>query len=203
MTAKKPEPTPLTLLCPIKNGNNGNQSYASLTRQYLQTIDDNERSPFARIPNTLLCRFYILNDVFFEGFPAHDEHLKSKYLVFCCNFSGARDIYLRQLWQREESFAREVWQHCVGFEHVKTEQDFLEYIQRCTVETTFYFNGSSGAPLAEQLKALYLKQELSHFVCDQQHASAEDLLNAFRQFVARTQPEDLTHPTWNAGQTWV
>lgn len=203
MTGKAQDPTPLTLLCPIQNGDNGKQSYASLTREYLQSLDGNEQSPFARIPDTLLCRFFILNDVFFEGFPAHEEHLKSKYLVFSCNFSGARDTYLRQFWQHAETFAREVWQHCVGFDQVKTEQDFLDYIQRCTVKTTFYFNGSCGAPLAEQLKALYLKQELSHFVCDQQNASADDLLSAFQQFVARTRPDDLTQPTWEPGQSKV
>lgn len=197
------DPTPLTLLCPIKNGDNGGQSYASLTREYLQSLDIHERSPFANIPETLLCRFYILNDVFFEGFPAVEEHLKSRYLVFCSNFSGSVETYLQRFWQHGEAFAREVWQYCVGFDQVETEADFVNYIQRCAVNTTFYFNGSSGEPLAEQLKALYLKQELSHFVCDHQHASAEALLNAFRQFVERTQPHDLAQPTWRSGQSEI
>ena len=42
----------------------------------------------AKVPNTYLARFYILNDVFYQGFPAEEEHLKSKYLVFSSNFHG-------------------------------------------------------------------------------------------------------------------
>lgn len=201
MNHRNGKPTPLTLLCPIKNSDNGGQSYASLTREYLQAIAKDEHSPFARVPNTFLCRFFILNDVFFEGFPAAEEHLKSKYLVFCSNFSGSTRTYLQQFWQHAESFARQVWQHCVGFDQVQTEEDFVNYINRCTVTTTFYFNGSCGEPLAEQLKALYLKQELSHFVCDFQHASHEQLQSAFREFVERTQPQNLAQPTWRAGQS--
>jgi hypothetical protein len=39
---------------------------------------------------------------------------------------------------------------------------FTGYIKKCQVTTTFYFN-VDREPLAEQLKALYLKQEFSKF----------------------------------------
>jgi len=76
---------------------------------------------------------------------------------------------------------------------------FIDYIKRCQVETTFYFNGSSDEPLAVQLKSLYLKQELAKFAAANQGKSAADLQAAFKAFVARVQPANLERPTWKPG----
>lgn len=196
-------PTPLTLVCPIKNGAEGEQSYASLTREYLQSLEIHDRSPMAAVPNTFLCRFFILNDVFYEGSPATEDHLQSKYLTFCCNFHGDIDTYLRGFWQHAENAIRKIWRYCVAFEDVKDADSFVAYIKKCTLKTTFYFNGSSGAPLAEQLKALYLKQEISQFACDTQGHDPQQLRAAFRHFIGRTQPTDLEGPTWHPGQNFL
>lgn len=200
MPTNNSEPNPLTLLCPIKNGCVGDQSFASLTREYLQSLYSHDLSPMANVPNTFLCRFYILNDVFFEGSPAVEDHLQSKYLVFCCNFHGDLETYLDGFWRTAAEHIHNTWRYCVAFEKVKDAASFIEYIKKCAVKTTFYFNGSSGAPLAEQLKALYLKQELSQFACDNQGVPAAQLRQAFRDFVARVQPKNLAGPTWAAGQ---
>jgi hypothetical protein len=194
-----PEPTPLTLLSPIKNGCVGDQSHASLTRAYLQSLTDLELSPMAQVPNTFLCRFCILDDAFYEGFPAEEDHLQSNYLVFCCNFHGDLDTYLAGFWDCAREHAQNAWKYCVAFDQVNDAASFIAYIKRCLVKTTFYFNGSSGAPLQEQLKALYLKQEVSQFACDHQGMSPERLRAAFREFVARTRPNNLDGPTWKPG----
>lgn len=197
------EPTPLTLLSPINNGSLGEQSYAALTRQYLQSLESHDLSPMARVPNTFLCRFFILNDVFYEGSPAQEDHLQSKYLVFCGNFYGEVDAYLRGFWQHAREHIDKTWQYCVAFDQVTDENSFIDYIKKCTVKTTFYFNGSSGEPLAEQLKALYLKQELSQFACDTQGQSPQRLRAAFRHFIARTKPTNLEAPSWSPGQNFL
>ena len=59
----------LTALIPIKNDNiaideDSQQSYASKVRELLQQWPVNEKSPMAAVPNTYICRFYVLNDVF-------------------------------------------------------------------------------------------------------------------------------------------
>lgn len=203
MFNKSANPTPLTLLCPIKNGVVGDQSFASLTREYLQTLEIHDRSPMAAVPNTFLCRFFILNDVFFEGSPAEEDHLQSQYLVFCCNFHGDLETYLRGFWQNAESHIRNTWRYCVAFDEVKNAESFVAYIKKCSVKTTFYFNGSSGEPLTEQLKALYLKQELSQFACDTQNHNPQQLRAAFQHFIERTQPTDLGSPTWHPGQNFI
>lgn len=67
------------------------------------------------------------------------------------------------------------------------------------MNTTFFFNGSTDDSLAEQLKSLYLKQELSKFVFEHQGAGPEELRNAFKLFIQKTKPESLDFPTWKAG----
>lgn len=191
--------SPMTLLCPIKNGQENNQSFASLTREYLQSLDELKVSPLSKVPETFLCRFYILNDVFFEGLPAKEDHLKSKYLVFCCNYRGTLNSYISGFWQNAQETAKNIWKHCVAFESVKDSASFVDYIKRCEVNTTFFFNGSSGRPLQEQLKALYLKQEFTQFAVTNQNLPPVQLRQAFRQFLERSKPGDLNYPSWSPG----
>jgi hypothetical protein len=82
---------------------------------------------------------------------------------------------------------------------VRDAAGFERYIKKCQVTTTFYFDGSNDAPLAEQLKALYLKQEFSKFVCEHQGMPPVQLQAAFQRFVEQTKPDVLAGPTWRAG----
>ena len=189
----------LTLLCPIKNGSENDQSYSAIVRDRLQDLPLNTQSPMAKVPNTYLCRFYVLNDVFYQGAPAIEEHLKSKYLVFSSNFYGDLDNYLSDMWLMAESGVKEIWQYCVGFEKVTDAASFVQYIKKCQINNSLFFNGSNDEPLAEQLKGLYLKQELSQFVFDNQTTPAGELKVKFTDFVNRTQPENLAGPTWQPG----
>lgn len=189
----------LTTLCPMIEDSGQQLSPATIVRDLLNDLPTDEDSPMAKVPNTYLCRFFVLDDVVYEGKPARTEHLKSKYLVFTSNFYGDRDAYLQGMWRHAESFVRALFMYCRGFSGVHDGAAFAEYIRRCQVETTFFFNGSSDTPLAEQLKALYLKQELSSFAYEHQGMDAEALQQAFRSFLARVKPHELTGPTWRAG----
>ncbi len=187
----------LTVLCPIVNSDDGQLSNA--TRKQLQDMPLHENSPMAKVPNTYLCRFYVLNDVFYESSPAQEEHLKSKYLVFSTNYYGDLEIYLKGMWEHAQNDIKVIWQHCVAFDKVKSATDFVSYIKKCQVKNHLFFNGSTGDPLAEQLKSLYLKQEFSRFAYENQGKSPEKLQQAFQAFISRTQPNNLDAPTWIAG----
>ncbi|MGL1889232.1 MAG: hypothetical protein OCD76_22150 [Reichenbachiella sp.] len=190
----------LTTLCPIKNGQHENQSFASSTREILENLPLAENSPMAKIPNTYLSRLLILNDPTYEGAPHELDQLKSKYLVFTSNFHGDLEAYLEDMWGNAQEDIKHIWQHCVGFDEVNDVKSFITYIKKCQVETTFYFNGSNDDSLVEQLKALYLKQEFSKFVYANQGKSKEELFAAFKLFDQESQPSVVEGPTWRAGE---
>lgn len=189
----------LTLLCPIINGGRDDKSYAEILRHLLENLPVDGKSPMAKIPETYLARFYVLNDVFYQGSRAKEEHLKSKYLVFSSNFHGARDDYLRGMWDNAKSDIENIWEHCVGFDKVHTAEDFIDYCKKCQVDNNLFFNGSTGDSLAEQLKALYLKQEFTSFAYANHGLSAEELQKKFQVFVERTQPSNSDAPSWRPG----
>ena len=201
----------LSTLCPIKHGaeaprpGKNARSYAAMTRDYLQGLEELERSPMAQVPNTYLCRFMVLDNVAYQGKPAKLDQLQSNYLIFVADLHAGNNSekgltrYLEGMWQHAEPSVRGVWAHCVGFERVNSAADFVKYIRRCQVTTTLYFNGSTDQPLSEQLKGLYLKQEFSKFAYANQGKKGVELQSAFQQFVQRTRPRDLTGPTWRPG----
>lgn len=189
----------LTLLCPIKNGSKDDESFAELLRHYLETLAVDGDSPMAKVPNTYFARFYVLNDVFYQGHPIDEEHLKSKYLVFSSNFHGNRDTYVKGMWEANEAAVKEIWQYCVAFDDVHSADDFVEYVKKCQVDNALFFNGSTDDPLAEQLKSLYLKQEFTRFAYENQGLGAEELRKNFENFVDRTQPSNLDGPSWSPG----
>jgi hypothetical protein len=193
----------LTTLCPLRTDVHEDQSCATIVRERLRNLPQGEASPFARVPNLYMCRFFVLDDVFFQGHPAAEDHLKSKYLVFVAELhiagKGQLEAFLEVLWTQAQETVWDIWQHCIGFDEVTSALEFSQYIKKCQVETTFYFNGSNDRAPAEQLKALYLKQELAKFARQHQGKDALTLQRAFQELIERIQPFQLSHPTWRPG----
>ena len=191
----------LTTFCPIRHDGGESESFATSIRNLLNHTDPDHHGPMAQVPNTYFCRFFVMDDVVYQGKPAIYENLKSNYLVFTVTFYGELDTYLHGMWQHAGPFVRDLWRFCVGFDQVHDEASFAHFIQRCQVDTTFYFNGSTQDPLAEQLKSLYVKQEFAEFAAEHQGLPAAELQHAFNAFVARIKPGNLAGPTWRAGAT--
>jgi hypothetical protein len=199
----------LTTLCPIRNGAlttvmeglPAEASFSAAVRFRLNTLGLGEQSPMAAVPNTYLCRFYVLDDVMYQGTPAQYDTLKSSYLVFTSNFHGKLEPYLQGLWNAATESVKKIWQFCVGFDSVRDADGFIEYIKKCQVKTTFFFNGSTDDSLADQLKSLYLKQEFSKFAFENQGKSPAETQQAFKQFIQRVRPADSGGPTWRPGQS--
>jgi len=218
----------LTTLSPIRDGHTAdNIAFADTVRDRLQGWNAEPNSPMALVPNTYLCRLFVLDDVYTESLPSAgildtlsdllpvvpdwlrrralpaEDHLKSRYLVFCCNFHGGPagdlDGYLRGMWRAIGPRLREAWEYCWGFETVTDADAFIAYIKRCQLPAALYFNGSNDDPLAEQLKALYLKQEFARFAVDNQGLDAATLRARLQTFMQRTAPANLAAPTWTAG----
>jgi len=200
----------LTTLCPILPGvpddlppeisHMNGQTHSACIRYLLQDVFRvSVNSPMAKVPNTYLSRFYILQDVPYQGHPAILEHLKSEYLVFSSNFHGDLEPYLEGMWANVKPEIQALLPHCWGSENVRDSASFIAYIRKCQIETTFFFVGSTDEPLDVQLKSLYLKQEFSKFVFENQGKSKEEIQKAFAEFERRTQPVNTDAPTWVAG----
>ena len=215
----------LTLMCPIKGGTTDNKvAFADAIRDQLESWNAMATSPMALIPNTYLCRHYILDDVCTQSLPGagiwdtisdilpmmpaswrraalpYEDHLKSRYLVFSSNFHGELEPYLRGMWDCAQAHVRSIWQHCYGFESVSDAATFIDYARRCQLDASLFFVGSNDDSLAAQLKALYVKQEFSRFAQDMQDMPAAQLRQAYLQFMQRVKPRDDAGLAWKAGQ---
>ncbi|MFO7579904.1 MAG: hypothetical protein R6W74_06835 [Nitrosomonas halophila] len=219
----------LTILSPIKDGYTPDEiAYADLIRDRLQGWNMEHNSPMAKVPQTYLCRFFVLDDVYTESLPGagfldtltdllpvvpdrtrrnalpKEDHLQSRYLVFSCNFHGGAggdlEGYLRGMWGAIGDRIREIWGYCYGFEQVTDADTFITYMKKCQLPAALFFNGSNDEPLEEQLKALYLKQELAKFAAENQGLDAATLRRNFQAFMQRVAPTNLAEPTWPAGK---
>jgi hypothetical protein len=214
----------LTVLSPIRAGHNGETAYSDEVRFRLQCLDRNEGSPMAKVPQTHLCRYFVLDDVVHQSLPGADfgetladtlaifsdrfrraslpreDHLKSKYLVFCCNLHGDCDTYLRNMWNAIADDIRHIWQYCYGFERVVDADSFIAYIKKCQLNASLFFVGGTDDSLEQQLKALYIKQEFSRFAVEHQGLPALQLQRAYQAFIRRVDPGNLAAPSWRPGQ---
>ncbi len=212
------------MLSPIRPGHDGETAYSDEVRFRLQCLGRNEASPMARVPQTYLCRYFVLDDVYHQSLPGADfgetladalatfsarfrraalpreDHLKSKYLVFCCNLYGDRDTYLRRMWEAIESDIRHIWEFCYGFDKVTDADSFIAYIRKCQLRASLFFVGATDDPLEQQLKALYIKQEFSRFAVEHQGLPAAQLQQAYQAFIRRVDPLNLVAPSWRPGQ---
>lgn len=215
----------LTMLCPIKPGIEENRTYADLIRDRLEIWNLADVSPLAQVPNTYLCRFFVLDDIYTESLPGasiwdalsdlriipsnkqrlaalpHTDHLQSSYLVFSSNLHGDIDTYLKGMWESIQTEINTIWQYCYGFEDVNDATSFMAYAHKCCLDSSLFFVGSNDDSLAEQLKALYVKQEFSRFAQETQDLPAAQLKQAYTAFMQRIKPRDVNAPTWTAGVT--
>jgi hypothetical protein len=214
----------LTILSPIMNGFIDETAYRDVVRDRLQEWNLRPNSPMTAVPQTYLCRYFVLDDVYTQSLPGTDlfgtltdlasiaadkvrknalpkvDHLKSKYLVFSSNFHGDLDTYLRGMWDAIETDIRLVWEYCYAFEKVNSADSFVAYIKKCQLDAALFFVGSNDDPLEEQLKALYLKQELSKFAMRTQGMPAAQLQQEYRAFIRTVEPANLAGPSWKPGQ---
>lgn len=215
----------LTCLCPIEKGHLNGTAYSDEVRHRLQNWGLLEHSPMAKVPQTYLCRYFVLDDVYYESLAGtefggtfydfmsifsdkfrrralpREDHLKSKYIVFSCNLHGDLDAYLRGMWAAISEDIKHIWQFCYGFDQVTDADSFVVYIKKCQLKAALFFVGSNDDPLPEQLKALYLKQEFSRFAAEHQGMPAAQLQQAYQAFMQRVEPLNLAGPAWTPGQS--
>lgn len=175
----------LTILSPIIEDNRLDICHSMELRWYLSQLPRDHHSPFAQLSSTYLARLVVMDDVVFVGHPACEEHLKSRYLVFECNFDGDLNTYLGRMATETKEFADAVWKHCVGFPGTDDVGAFIAYMKKCQIETTFFFADVNDRTVDATLQALKTQAALAHFMEKHQGMSPAELQHAFGEFLGR------------------
>jgi hypothetical protein len=172
----------LTTLSPILDDPAAEVSHAVALRTYLGKLARDEKSPFAKIDATHMARLVVMDDVVFVGYPAHEEHLKSKYLVFEANFDGDLDTYLRRMANETRDEVEAIWGHCTGYPGLNDAANFVTYMKSCQLTTTFYFADVNDKTVEETLRALEIQSGLATFIERNSEMSPAELQAAFAEF---------------------
>ena len=123
----------LTCLCPIEKGHLNGTAFSDEVTYRLQNWGLLEHSPMAKVPQTYLCRYFVLDDVYYESLAGTEfggissdfmsifsykfrrkalpieDHLKSKYIVFSYNLHGDLDSYLRGMLTAISEDIKHIW----------------------------------------------------------------------------------------------
>jgi hypothetical protein len=175
----------LTILSPIIENERIDICHATELRWYLASLPRDHTSPFARVSSTHLARLVVMDDVVFVGAPAHEEHLKSRYLVFETNFDGDLDIYLTRMAREIPEVVESVWKHCVGYPGVADPADFAAYMKKCQIATTFFFADVNDKTVQQNLRALQVQSALAHFIEKNQGKPAAEIQKSFGVLLER------------------
>jgi hypothetical protein len=184
----------LTILSPIIDDEKATPSHDLQIRKYLATLPTGTESPFAQAPGTHLARLVVMDDVIFVGYPAIEEHLQSKYLVFETNCDADLDEYLGGLVKAVPEHFDAIWSHCVGYPGSANPRAFIEYMKACQLETTLFFAAVNDKSVPETLRALQTQRAITDFIASHQGMEPARLQAEFLDFVNKLESEPVPKP---------
>lgn len=184
----------LTVLSPIRADLTRSPSPTTELRAYLDSLGTGEDSPMARLSAHHFVRLVVIDDVFFESYPAYADHLKSPYLLFTSDFNGDLDDYLRRFVTAMPEFVQNVWKHCYDFPGTDDPGRFVDYIKRCQVTTSLYFADNPTTTVEQVLRALDLQRRMIEFIGRTQGLAAAPLQAAFRSLVQEVRSAPTPRP---------
>ncbi len=172
----------LTTISPIIDGRTDGVHHAQELRATLARLPRGRHSPFARVSGTHTARWFVVDDLVSESYPAKEDHLNSKYLVFIADFDGSLEQYASSLAAAIPDVIDSVWGHCIGYPGSSRPLAVLDYIRDCQVNTTLYFGGYPGASVDDVLRALRVQRSMIEFVEQTRHLPSGELQAAFGRF---------------------
>ncbi len=171
-------------------------THAGVLRAKLRALKNGPESPFARLPGTHLARWVVLDDVPFEAFPAAEDHLRSRYLLFTSNFDGELDPYLDAMWEKLNPEITSLYGHCQGFDETVNDADsFRSYMKECKIFTTFFFPATPHLTRDRILRALQTQRRVARFIVEHQGTTdAAGLQADFHQLVSEIREAETPAP---------
>jgi hypothetical protein len=184
----------LTVLSPIRNEASQPPSASTRVREFLAGLQVGAASPFACLTAHHFVRFAVIDDVFFESYPAKVDHLQTPYLLFTSDFNGDLDSYLRALVAQAPEVVQGIWGQCYGFPGTDDPARFAAYIRRCQITTTLYFADQADATVDQVLRALDVQARTIRFIEQTQGLAAAPLQEAFRKFMTEVKAAPTPRP---------
>ena len=184
----------LTVLSPIRNGPEQGPSYADHVRARLAEFGFGAASPLAQVGTTHMARLAVLDDVFYQAYPAAHDSLKSKYLFFSTNFDGDLDSYLELLRTQIPDDIDRVWSNCVGFPGTGQAAAFGDYFKRCQIDNAIFFADYPSATVDDALRALDAQRSFVDFAARNQRTATADLKQAFDRFMTELESRPVPKP---------
>ena len=177
----------LTILSPIKQDTAGETPHVDELRAILASLPSGGNSPFAKVSTTHFARMLVIDDVPYQGHPSQEEHLNSNYLLFCSNFDGELDDYLRLMASQIPLVVNQLWGHCVGFPSVGAGDPtpFIRYMRACRIDTSQFFADYPHVTLPDVLKALFVQKQFIDFIENTQGMQPDQLQESFQKFLGR------------------
>lgn len=177
----------LTVLSPIIGDQTRGVAHAAAIREVLRQLQLRKgvQSPLVQVPALHMARWVVIDDVRSQGWPAREDHLQSKYLLFTADFDGELNSFLLSLLQAIaiRELVGSLWEHCVGFPGVQNPDEFCRYIKACQIETGLPVAAYGKHTLPEVLRALDVQRRMLGFIRSNQGKPAADLRRAFDAFL--------------------
>lgn len=162
-----------TGLFPILDNEEGHNHLVEL-RSLLSTLANDRGSLFSRTGLVHGARFFILDDVVYNGHPTPEEHLKNSYLVLSLTFDGRLEDLADRIASLGESDWGRVMAHCHSVNSSKPAHEIaLQQLRRGQVTTSFLYVDAS-ANLDSTLKSLLLQRKVAELIESGQGASTEE-----------------------------
>jgi hypothetical protein len=132
------------------------ESHLDTLRAHLNTLDNGPGSLFSRTGLVHGARFFLLDDIIDNGYPALPEHLPYPYLALSMTFDGELEPLSDALCRHAPDDLAAIFGHCYGFAGAHAPDALLEYLRAGQVTTTFLYVDAE-APLPRVLRALKLQ----------------------------------------------
>jgi hypothetical protein len=196
------QPFALTVLSPILSGPaEGGADHAAAIRNILGRRAREERNlenprPLAAISTLHFARWVVIDDVRSQSWPAREEHLRSKYLLFAADFDGPLPSFLDALFYQAHRLVQSIWEHCVGFPGVGNRAAFGRYFEECRLKRTFPFAAYPERSLPEVLKALDVQRRMLTFIQSTQGKASAELQRAFVKFMEEVERAPVPSGGW-------
>lgn len=126
--------TELTVITPIIEGK------ADQLRAVLAGIQATPESPIKRISTIHFARWVVINS--------------DTSLLFCSNFDGSLDTYLRDFTQLAADGLDAIWSNCIGYPGAQPYEQFASYVYTHQVKTDLFYPAYPEASVRSVIRAL-------------------------------------------------